>query len=257
MIALTVSDIVQISVAGGTLLLAAATYYMALKTREVARTTRSEAEQTRRIAESTEVQARGVGEQVGITRSSLQASIQPWLTRVSPPILPPRMEQRFFPSEGFIPVAGDEPHLVLVERREERDLLVTLWLRNVGRGVALIGAGEKCVIEGRSEDGMVTRFGFASAAALPPDEVTRLAFVVQNVDVATFLSTDRNHGEFWVKVLYTDVHTQQPVWAHVHLTAADTSAEEWLFHRIDYIRDGDETPFAFVQFDAAVVSKTS
>ena len=250
---LTVSDWVQISVAVGTLLLAAATFYMALKTRDVAGTTRSEAEQTRRIAQSTERQARGVAEQVGITRASLEASIQPWLTRVSPPILPPRVEKKFYSfAEGEFPVAGEEPHVVDVTREGERGLRVTLWLRNVGSGVALVGAGDKCVIQGRSGDGFETRFGFASAAALPPGEVTRLAFIVQNVDVQRFLSTDRNHGEFWVKVLYTDVHTRQPVWANVHLTATDAAAEEWLFHRIDYVHDGESAPFASVQFDAAV-----
>ncbi len=244
---LTASDWIGVIVAAATIFLGLATFRMARQTRGVA-------EATRRMAQSTEIEARSVTEQATLTRASLQASIQPWLTRVTPPISEPRPLPRT--AEDLLNArVGEEPHIVYVVT-DNGGLRVTFWMRNVGSGVALLRAQEGCLIEGKDpNDKPVTRHGFPSAAALPPGEATRLAFVVQHVDVPHFLSRDRNtHGEFWVHVLYTDVNTEQPVWARVHITATDRTASEWLVHRIEYIRDGKDAPFASVQFDAGILS---
>lgn len=242
---LTVSEWVSITVAAGTALLAWATF-------SLARQTRKEAESTRRMAESAEREARAVTQQAGLTRASLQASVQPWLTRVTPPIhqviVSPRSADEIFQSRA------EREHVVYVNTTPDQ-VRVRLWLRNVGRGVALIRSGEGCVIEGPGpNDELVRRYGFPSAAALPPGESTRISFWVQHVDIATFLNMNQGDGEFRVKILYTDVNTQQPVWANVHLTARDASATVWLFHRIEYTRDGEDEPFATVTFDAGVES---
>ncbi len=253
---LTTSDWVGVGVFGATALLAWATFSMARRTRGLAESASLEVEQTRRMAESTEMEARAVAEQATVTRASLQASIQPWLTRVTPP-LESSVASVFIPSTSgvsFLP--GEEPHRVYVDRKDG-ELQVTLWLRNVGRGVALIRATEGCLIEGRDRDDKpLIRYGFPSAAALPPGELTRLTFLVQGVDETSFLSTHRNWGEFWVSVLYTDLNTDQPMLARVHLTAADRIAAEWLFHGIEYTRSGEDAPFTSVLFDAAIPKPT-
>jgi hypothetical protein len=148
-------------VALGTIFLAGATWRVA--------------NQTKRVAEAAIDQGETVRDQTTVTRSALQASVQPWLTRVTPP-----PETANTAEEARRLNRG--PHVVYVERDDD-SLKVTLWLRNVGRGLALIQAQEGTIIEGTGPDGSVTkRFGFLSAAALPPHDQTRIGFTVEHVD---------------------------------------------------------------------------
>jgi hypothetical protein len=59
-----------------------------------------------------------------------------------------------------------------------------------------------------------------------------------------------------VRVRYTDVNGGQLVWAAIHVTAANQEGTRWLIHRIQHTREGEERPFAEIQFDAAIVAQS-
>jgi hypothetical protein len=243
----TFAERVEIAVAATNGLVALGTGFLAWKTNRVARATDSEAKAVGKQADASE-------KQIELTRAALQASIQPWLTTVP---RPPRRSIAYGlgPNAAIGVSPGEETHRVYIRYPEPDEIEISLFLRNVGRGVALIKPLDGCVIEGLgANDEPVTRYGFLSASALPPDDMTRVGFRVQRVDVGRFLSAHRNNGEFWVSVLYTDVRDEQAVRARIHVTAAARDSEEWLFHLIEYRREGEAEPFATVQFDAALLS---
>ena len=207
---------------------------VALMTLYLARKTRALAKETKAVAVATSDEARTV-------RQSLETSTRPWLTRPAVP-LGAHYGTPAVPSEHFVTV-----------NQSEGVLRVVMYLRNVGKGIALIESREEFRIEGRDSEGNPAyRSGFAEAAALPPGESTRITFAVERVDFETFLSLDRHDGEFWVWVPYTDTSGEQATIARVHMTRAK-KAGRWAFHRIHYYTFFEEEPFAQVTFDAAII----
>jgi hypothetical protein len=239
-------------------LVAAATGFLALKTSSMATRTKDLAEETRRMAAATEAEAGAVVEQSQLTRAALQASIQPWLTRVPPPIREPEEPVWSGDARNFLARAltspGEEPHRIEVDDLDDGTFSVALWLRNVGTGVALIGSQDNCVIEGEDVNGQpTTRFGHVRSSALPPGEATRIEFRIEYISRDVFLGrTGGRWGEIRIRVLYTDVNTEQPVVAQVRILPIDAEASEWVFHEIHYRRAEEGEPFAAVRFDAAV-----
>lgn len=80
---LSVTDKVQLVVAGATLALAAVTGWMAWKTKQVADATQRSSEAIEREAKAVEREASQVAEQVEVQRRIAQASQQPWLKFVA------------------------------------------------------------------------------------------------------------------------------------------------------------------------------
>lgn len=253
---LTVGDWTSIAVAITTGLLALATAIMAWKTSRAAKATgdvaretkkladeaRNEVEAVREQSESVVSQAASSERQAEISARALEASIQPWLTRVSPPP---------YAEFGKVPLSAEQS---IVINEHQGTITVGLYLRNVGAGLAVIQSGgllrDRFTIEGRDASGeRVTRFGFVSEPAVPPGDLTRIAFVVDRVSIEHFLSFDRNYGEFYVNVPYTDAKGSQLVDARIHITRAKPKGE-WVLHRIEYTHDGTSSPFATVEFDA-------
>lgn len=224
---MTLRDWVAIGVALANVAVAAMTLYLALKTRALAK-------ESKAIAVATSDEARTV-------RQSLETSIRPWLTRPAVP-LGSHYGAPMIPAEHFVTV-----------NQSDDVLRVVMYMRNVGNGIALIEAGDDFRIEGRDREGNpVSRAGFAEAAALPPDESTRMTFVIQRVHLTHFLSMHRNDGEFWVWVPYTDTSGGQATLARAHVTRVKASGK-WTFHQIHYYRLAEEEPFAQITFDAATI----
>jgi hypothetical protein len=259
-----ITDWIEVSVAAGTLLLAIATGYMAWKTRSAAAATERVAQATkmladqameeldavRRQSEAVAKQAEASGRQADISAKALEASIQPWLTLVP---LPPGADMRAaFPRAETI--LTDEQTLAVDVSGDT--VRVRFHVRNVGAGLALIQAvgqfRDRFIIEGLDATGAsVSRYGFAASPAVPPGESTRLSFLVEHVSVKHFLGQDQSDGLFHVNVPYTDAKGGQLVDARIRLTFSKASAI-WLFHRIEYTRDGEGEPFVTVEFDAAM-----
>jgi hypothetical protein len=248
-IGLTVPERIDIAVAVASGLVAMGTLVLAWTTSSMARETKASAAATATEAKEVARQAKAAEEQIQLTRAALNSSVRPWLTRVTPP-LSSSLGADKVPSEHEIVVEG-----------QETNFGVRLHLRNVGPGIALIGRDElggrdeAFRIEGLDLNGeRVHRNGFAAAAVLPPNESTLISFVVENAPMTQFLSLDRNDGEFWVSVPYTDVNGGQSVVAKVHVTRL-TRAGSWAIHKIDYY-DADPSIgddfIATVEFDAAI-----
>jgi hypothetical protein len=257
---MTPADWASFAVAGATVLLAISTAVMARKTRRAAEATEEVAGETRTLAEEARNQVEAVREQSAasvrqaesserqaeLSVAAIEASIQPWLTRVTPPP---------YAQFGKVPLAAEE---TIVINEVGETIKISLYLRNVGAGLAVIQSGEELrdrfVVEGRDVDRKpVTRYGFAGAAAVPPGDTTRIGFMVQRVSREHFLSMDRNDGEFYVTVPYTDAKGGQLVDARIHVTRVKAQGV-WAIHRIEYTNDGDDAPFATIEFDTATWS---
>ncbi|MEA2581084.1 MAG: hypothetical protein QOE83_1976 [Actinomycetota bacterium] len=262
--ALHASDWTNIAVAIASGLVALGTLVLARKTSKMAEESKESADQTKVLAEATVQQAKEVGrqaaaaeDQIRLTRFALNASVRPWLTRVTPP-LPQHL------------AASSDLHEILVEGIEgqETGLIVSMHLRNVGAGIALIapagevgGKDERLRIEGLARNGTdkVYRPGFTAAAALPPGESSLIYFIIEGADVDndSFLSLNRNFGGFFVTVPYTDVNSGQGVVARLHVTRLGKDGP-WAIKQIDYYDGEDEfgpDPIASIEFDAAVRSR--
>lgn len=257
---MTPTDWASFAVAIATVLLAIATFVMARRTKRAAEATEDVAEETKSLAEEARNQVEAVREQSAaslrqaesserqaeLSVTAIEASIQPWLTRVTPPP---------YAQFGKVPLAAEQ---MIVINEVGDTIKISLYLRNVGAGLAVIQSGgearDRFVVEGRDTDGKpVTRYGFAGAASVPPGDTTRIAFVVQRVNREHFLSMDRNDGEFYVNVPYTDAKGGQLVDARIHVTRVKAQGE-WVIHWIEYTNDGDDAPFATIEFDAATWS---
>jgi len=247
---LKIADWTSLGVALATFLLALTTGYMAWKTKALADQAREESGAVRKQADAVVQQAKASERQAEISAAALEASIQPWLTRVDPPAVI---------SVGEDPFGFRLPLLVDVLEQSEVGLgtiKVRLDLRNVGAGLALIQAvdhyRDRFIIEGRDASGAtVTRFGFAASPAVPPGGETRLSFLVKQVSVKHFLGQDQGDGLFFVNVPYTDTKGGQLVDARFHITFSKAS-DMWLVYRIEYRRDGEARPFVTVESDAAM-----
>lgn len=253
---MTAGDWASVAVALATVVLAVATYAMARRTKRAAEATELVAQETKALAEEASKQVEAVREQSAATlrqaesserqnelsAKTLEASIQPWLTRVTPP-----------PYAEFGKVSLSAEQTIAINE-VQGTINISFYLRNVGVGLAIIQSQgalrERFVVEGRDEHGQtVRRYGFASAAAIARGETTRIAFQVQRVSLDHFFSFDRNDGEFYVNVPYTDSKGGQLVDAKLHLTRIKAQGE-WVIHRIAYTNDGEDSPFATVEFDA-------
>ena len=206
---LNASEWIEIAAASASGLVAIATGFLAWKTRALAGETTRMAVAAEAEAEAVAEQVKASERQIELTRASIQASIQPWLTR-------------------------DAGGRVVIAPRGNDGMDIFTKLRNVGKGVALLASGEDCIVEGREPTDR--RYGFPSAAALPPEESTELGFRVEHVDVRRFLRQDEGHGWFAFSVLYTDSTAQQPVIARFRVTATSSAATEWLVFEIEYTR---------------------
>jgi hypothetical protein len=261
---LAVTDWIEISVAAGTFLLAVATGYMAWKTRSAAAATervalatktladqaKEEVEAVRKQSEAVAKQAKASERQAEVSAASLEAAIQPWLTRVP---LPPYAEIQAAVPSAVIPLTAEQ---TLSVDAQGDTIKVRFYVRNVGAGLALIQAvGEfrdRFTIEGRDATGAsVTRYGFAASPAVPPGESTRLSFLVEHVSIKHFLGQGQSDGLFHVNVPYTDAKGGQLVDARIRI-AFSKASKMWLFHRIEYTREGEGAPFVSVEFDAAM-----
>lgn len=253
---LTPGEWASVAVAFATALLAVATYAMARKTKRAAEATESVARKTNVLAEEARNQVEAVREQSAATLRqaesserqnelsvrALEASIQPWLTRVTPPP---------YAEFGKVPLTAEQ---TIAINSSQGMINISLYLRNVGLGLAVLQSQgvlrERFVVQGRDERGeTLRRFGFPSAAVVAPGEATRLAFQIQSVAPHDFFSFDRNDGEFFVRVPYTDGKGGQLVDAHLHVTRIKAHGE-WAIHSIRYSADGNDDPFAVVEFDA-------
>jgi hypothetical protein len=231
----TTTETVQIAVAISNGLVALGTGFLAWKSRSMAKEMKKTAEATAEEGKAVLKQAEAAEEEIRLTRATLEASIQPWLTRSE--------------AEGF---PGD---WVTFRPVDDSGVDVSLWFRNVGKGVALIGSGYDCTIEGRGADGEpVTRYGYPRAAALPRQEATRIVFRVHGIDLAEFFSEDRHNGEFWVNILYRDATGSQPVRARAHVTSAAPEGGHWIVESIEYTRVDESRPLVTVHFDAPLES---
>jgi hypothetical protein len=233
-----------------TKLAAAATEKVARETQTLADQAKDEAEAVRKQSEAVAKQARASERQVEISAAALEASIQPWLTRIAPP---PYAEMQAVLPSAHIPISAEQAISV---NAHYDSLKVRFYLRNVGAGLALIEAvGEfrdRFTIEGRDANGApVTRFGFSASPAVPPGESTHLSFFVQHVSVKHFLGQDQTDGLFYVNVPYTDAKGGQLIDARIRLTFSKAS-KMWLIHQIAYKRGAEAEPFVTVEFDAPV-----
>lgn len=237
---LTLDQWISIGVGITSVLVAGATFFLAWKTRDMARETRDVALATATEAQSVGQQAEAAERQIELSRLqmelsrfALDASIRPWLTK---PLIGPRT----------VPIA------ISVWDSAEGSNVIQMSIRNVGPGIALIRSGPDFRVQGPGPSGTtVTRHGFAASSALPPGEETDVSFVLSNIDLRTFLSQDRNDGEFFVWIPYTDTNGGQRVDARIHATYSKDRGE-WLFHQIQYFAEEENEPFATVVFDAAV-----
>lgn len=252
----TPADWASLAVAGATVLLAIATFVMAHRTKRAAVATEEVAEETRSLAEEAKNEVKAVREQSSATvrqaesserqaelsAKAIEASIQPWLTRVTPPP---------YAEFGKVTLTAEQ---AIAINEVQGTIRISFYLRNVGAGLGIIQSQgqlrDRFTVEGRDKDGeSVTRYGFAGAAAVAPGHTTRLAFEIQRVSLEHFFSFDRNDGEFYVNVPYTDSKGGQLVEARLHLTRIKAHGE-WVIHRIEYTNDGESSPFAVVEFDA-------
>jgi hypothetical protein len=253
---MTATDWAPVSVAAATVLLAVATFVMARRTTRAAVASEQVARETQILAEEAVNQVEAVREQslatlrqaksserqIELSQKALEASMQPWLTRVTPP-----------PYAEFGKVSLTAEQAIAINE-VQGTINISFYLRNVGVGLAIIQSQEhlreRFVVEGRDVDGQtVRRFGFASAAAVAPGETTRVAFKVEHVNMDHFFGSDRNDGEFYVSVPYTDGRGGQLVDARLHVTRIKAHGE-WSIHRIEYSNDVEDSPFAVVEFDA-------
>jgi hypothetical protein len=224
--------------AGVSAIVAIATGVLAFMTWKMARATAGMAKEAGRQAAATEDQA-------SISADALQASIRPWLSRVTPS----------FADSHLLESAGTEEGRVHV-RKTGATLEVELYLRNVGNGLAKIQPHEDHYIEGPGPNSSVDRRqGFATAAILRPGESTLLTYLVEGVDSTEFLDQKSSHGSLVICVPYADANGQQQVTARLTITRL-VGGGEWGFKRIDYFHGlARGTPFDSVEFDAAAMHK--
>lgn len=229
---LTLDQWVSVGVGAASVAAAGATFFLAWKTREMAQETKEVAIATVSEAKQVGRQVEAAEHQIQLSRWSMEATIRPWLTKAI--------------------TTTERPQTITQGTWDERTIAVHMYVRNVGPGIALIQSGDDFMIQGRDRSGAeVTRKGFADATALPPGETTRVSFVLQNVEPKSFFSQDRNDGEFYVWIPYTDTNGGQLVGARIHATFSRERGM-WVFHQIHYFREEENEPFATVVFDAAL-----
>jgi hypothetical protein len=224
--ALQRQEIVQIVVAGATVLLAIATFAMARRTHQVAKRTAEEAEAVVRQAEA-------AYRQVEVSSAALSASIRPWLS-------------------ADMDETARRPDLV-DGTDESPSIEGELRLVNIGRGLALITESH---LLGRTdpEDTEPRRLvrGTSGHAPLRPGEGTLLWFDIPlnsadwvNLSVPKLTGQPQRAGDFYVEVHYTDSEGDQGTWARIHVfNAGKADHNIWHIHEISYHRDPEDEPFA-------------
>lgn len=218
---------------------------VARRTQEVAEFTKTEVEAVVRQGAAIEQQAAATVEQVHLAQSALVAQVQPWLT----------LGNSIAVKSAIViatPFIGNLPPVV-VNGASDR-LRVSLAIRNVGNGLAIIDSSESYLMgwgDPRSADELM-RFTRASVArpVLPTDEQVRVEYDVDldrwNTDLDKVTHRDRNYGEFAVDVVYGDVLGDRRM--RVRVQIAGTAENKWIVHRLDYYTPLDsESPLVSVK----------
>jgi hypothetical protein len=219
-----------------------ATAFAAGFTRNSAKATKVAAEATERAAVATEKLAehaanevRAIQQQALAAREQVEAFTRPWLT-ASPTDQLPRSPD-IYPTP--LTYGADGPAF---------GPLLSLWLRNVGQGLAL-AIPERCYMRENSPDESTPTSmarGLVSPAAVPSGDDTQLVFDLRGSTLGNpfvrelFSQESKREVRFLVDVLYSDAADGQRTWARVHMLRD----RDWVVHimRIDYIRDENGSP---------------
>jgi len=222
-------------IALGTIGLALATYSLARQTRNMVEATRATVEVSTQMAESARRQVDAAQEQALLTRSALEASIQPLLVDVPPNMFVTRERIRFDEAKAEFDVE-DRSELVL--RDEPSFVLCSIPFRNVGTGVALVrGLGLRF---GQGESGWSGR---ASRAVISPSEITRLIFAVpKDRPELTEHLPSLIQGQCVVEIAYTNADGTHPLITRA-VTLRDAFGQPRV-RQIFLLRPGEPEPFA-------------
>ena len=205
---------------------------LAQRTREMAALTKAEVAAVVRQGAAIEQQATASTEQVRLAQSALVAQVQPWLTlgEVTAVSRPRVVIDRVF-RDGI-------PSLVV--NADDSRLQVSLALRNVGNGLALIDSTRSHATgwSGAQSGDVLKPFSRPTVPrpVLPQGDQVRVEFDVHfdpwQSSLRTFAHLDRNYGEFALDIVYSDVLGERST--RLRVSVAGTSENTWVVHKLDY-----------------------
>jgi len=177
--------------------------------------------------------SRAATAQAATATLAMQASVRPWLTPDSVPLLNSGRSE---------PFTG-----VLTTFASGRTELV-LRFRNVGHGIALVKPKSATLFGYVRGSGVLTRVGTGrlNSPAIAPHDVSDVAFILDS-DIAAndLLGAPRfasDCGKFVAQLTYTDVTEGQTVDAKIFV-GRSADSEPWLIWRVDYCTHDSLEPF--------------
>lgn len=225
-----------------TALAAVATAFAAGFTRGSAKATKDAAEASQRAAAATEslaehaaTEVEAIQKQAIAAREQVEAFTRPWLTS-SPTDQLPR-SPAFYPVPPTYGPGGSA-----------FGPLLSLWLRNVGQGLAL-AIPEQCYMrENVPHDPTPNSMarGLVSPAAIPSGEDAQLVFDLRGSTLGNpfarelFSPESKREVRFLADVCYSDSADGQRTWARVHMLRDRDHVVHIM--RIDYIKDRNGSP---------------
>jgi hypothetical protein len=187
-------------------------------------------------------QARAAGEQLALTRETLRASVQPWLTTGKSK----QTDDLEVLASGGI-VSGESPAFRVALK--DNHLYVALVVRNVGSGLAIIDPQSSHVVGWPSQNSLDTEpmnysSGRIENPILPAREEIYVLFDVDLFrwmnDFETVTGQRRNDGEFFVDIVYGDILGLERTRARFH-AYRDKSRNFWSIFEIHYFAPPDAT----------------
>ena len=211
------------------------TFRLATKTKSLSEAAEREAQavvdQGKAIQEQADAvaaQAQAAAGQLSLTQQTLATSVQPWLTLGE--------------KELNVPGLGEMEPLSYQSRLQPAQLSLSLAVRNVGLGMAIIDPKRSYMVgwpSDRSNDSEPRNYssGKIKNPVLPPGEQTRISFHVDLerwlVDLETLTGQHRNDGEFFIDVSYGDALGLAATTARFHI-ARDKARQDWIVFEIAY-----------------------
>lgn len=202
-----------------TLLLALATTYLAWKTRDMAMATRAMAEETKASVQIAREQVAAAQDQVDVSEEqanaaieALRLSIQPLLADVPMGTSTTGRQVVSFPHRAETERVDDGGKVLILDEAEAKFLYVSVPLRNIGNGVAVVTSG------GYFREAAQSVVAF-SQSLVPPGAIVR---------VNTSIPTDQEHyqplidmirrqGVCAVEVGYRDIRGDRVMISTLHL----------------------------------------